>query len=140
MGAQYPSALLIEAWGSPSAGTATVAADIDQWRFISVEDVNAQEPGTVTLDYASNEFGEPEFVASPWVGTVYERLPRQISLAQAIEFMRNAGHTDAFAGVTLRKPLTWPQPEEALYSFSLPGMFVLVGALTGEVQTEIPQD
>jgi hypothetical protein len=138
--AEYPNAVLIEVHGHPSSGSATVAEDVDEWVFIFPEEVSGPTPpGTVTLDYASGQFGQPVYVPDVWVGTVYESLPRQISLAQAIKYMRDAGHVASFTSVVLRKPLIWPEPEEAFYAFTMPGRFVLVGALTGKVWTEIPQ-
>ncbi len=136
---EYPNSLLIEAHGTPSSGSAEDANDIDQWLFIFVDDMGAANVGTVLLEYVGGEFGDPVHVPQGWVGTVYERLPRVLNLAQAIQKMREAGHIGSFSMVTLRKPLTFPQPEEALYAFSLPGRFVLVGAETGEVSVEIPQ-
>ena len=73
-------------------------------------------------------------------GTVFEVLPRTMDLDQAIQKMRDAGYAEPFTAVSFRKPLTFPLPEEALYAFSLPGRFVLVGALTGKVTTETPTD
>ena len=137
--AEYPNSLLIEAHGASSSGSASNADDIDQWLFIFVDDMGAGTVGTVLLEYAGGEFGDLVHVPQAWFGTVYERLPRVLDLAQAIQNMRDAGHIGSFPSLTLRKPLTFPQPEEALYAFSLPGRFVLVGAVTGEVTVEIPQ-
>lgn len=133
--AQYPSFTLIEAWGTPSSGSATVAADIDEWWFIFVAPID-DEPSTVTLGYANCRFDSPEFVSDLWVGTVYERLPRAVSLDQAIEALRATGCTDAFTGVTIRRALIMPEPPEACYAFSIPCQFFLVGAETGEVLSE----
>lgn len=132
----YPNALLIEAAGIPSGGAATTADDIDRWVFVFVEDPNAATSGTVILTYANGVFSEPQYDSSGWTGTVYERLPRELSLADAVARLRDAGYDGLFTSVTLRKPLTFPQPEEALYAFSVGGQFVLVGAETGNVANE----
>ncbi|MCK4340766.1 MAG: hypothetical protein KAY37_03475 [Phycisphaerae bacterium] len=134
--ADYPNSLLIEANGVPSSGSASTAEGIDRWRFVFVDDISATNVGTVLLEYADGAFGTPEHSPQPWFGTVYERLPREMSLGEAVQKMRDAGYTADFTAVTLRKPLTFPQPEEALYAFSLTGHYVMVGALTGEVTTE----
>ena len=136
----HPNAIVIEAHGSPSSGQTSTANGVNQWLFIFADNPQGPEVGTVLLDYARCEFGQPVYVPEAWFGTVYETLPRQIGLADAIQYMRDAGHTAPFTSVTLRKPLTFPEPEEALYAFALPGRFVLVGALTGEVTVEIPQE
>lgn len=136
----YPNAIVIEAQGSPSSGQANRAGDVNRWVFVFADNPQGPEVGTVLLDYARREFGQPVYVPEAWFGTVYETLPRQIGLAEAIQYMRDAGHTAPFTSVTVREPLTFPPPGEALYAFSLPGRFVLVGALTGEVTVEIPQE
>ncbi|MBN1343160.1 MAG: hypothetical protein JXQ73_10795 [Phycisphaerae bacterium] len=134
---EYPTWLLIEAQGAPSTGSASVADDVDQWRFIFVDDPNdTQDQGTVELQYADGAFGQPVYVPDIWLGTVFERLPRHMSLAQAIEHMRDAGYTQTFTAVDLRKPLKVPLPEEAFYIFTLPDRYVLVGAVTGKVTEE----
>ncbi len=140
VGAQYPLALLIEVQGYPSSGSATVAKDIDQWTFVFVEDPNSVDTGTVLIDWIDGEFGAVVYVHAPWGGTVYDALPRQMNLARAIELMREAGHTAPFTSTVLRKPLTYPPPTEAIYAFPMLGRFVIVGAVTGEVSVEIPED
>jgi len=135
----YPNSLLVEAIGSASSGAAMVAGDVDQWEFRFLDDRGLNPPNTVIINYADEQFGDPVFIPDTLLGTVFEPLPRQMTLAEAIRLMRNAGYSDAFAEVIFRKPLTWPQPEEALYIFPLPGRFVLVGALTGEVNEEVRQ-
>jgi len=129
----YPDSLLIEVIGEPTGGTANNAEDVDNWEFRFVDDINASNVGTVLLHYANQTFDDPEHINQGLVGTIYERVPRVMSLSTAIERMRNAGHSDAFSGVVLRKPLTNPEPPEAYYIFTLPGQFVFVGMLTGEV-------
>ena len=132
----YPNAMLIEAQGAPSTGTATNAADIDRWAFVFDADSTNPGSGTVTIQYSNGSFGEPVYVAQGWVGTIFERLPRVLSLGDAVTNMRDGGFTDDFSAVTLRKALTFPVPTEASYAFSLPGQFVLVGAETGTITTE----
>ena len=134
--ATYPRATLIELHGNPSGGTATTAADIDQLRFIFDEDSDAPAGATIILEYADGAFGDPVKVEQGWVGTMYERLPRDMSLDQAVLLMRLAGHAEPFTAVTLRKPLTFPVPDEASYMFTQAGQFVLVGVESGEVTTE----
>lgn len=134
--ADYPSAMLIEAIGAATSGAANSADDIDQWLFIFPEDPNLPAGGTVQLHYAAGAFGAPVYVSQTWGGTIFERLPRLVSLADAVGLMRDAGHTGDFTGVVLRKPLTWPLPEEAFYGFSVSGGFVTVGAETGAVSGE----
>ena len=132
----YPDALLIEVIGTPSSGSAEAASDIDTWEFRFVDDPGGAFPGTVFLDYANGEFGELEFVPFPLLGTVFERVPRVMSLATAVETMRDAGYTADFTGVALRKPLTFPESPEAYYIFELSDRFVFVGMTTGEVTEE----
>jgi hypothetical protein len=132
----YPDSLLIEVIGEPTSGAANSAEDVDSWEFRFVDDINASNVGTVILHYANGVFDDPEHINQGLVGTIYERVPRVMSLKTAIELMRKAGYSDTFSTVVLRKPLTNPEPIEAFYIFSLPGRLVLVGMVTGEVTVE----
>jgi len=133
----YPNALFIEALGEPSAGSANAAEEVDTWQFRFVDDITAADPGTVLLDYVNEAFGTLEYLNQGLVGTVYERLPRVMSLTTAIGKLRGAGYADPFTDLVLRKPLTNPEPAEAFYIFTLPGRFVFVGMLSGEVTEEV---
>jgi hypothetical protein len=106
------------------------------WQFLFMEDPLAPGAATVVLDYADGEFGEPELLTQGLIGTMYERLPRTMTLTTAVQFMRDAGYGAAFSQVVLRKPLTFPVPDEAYYAFSLTDRVVLVGMATGEVTEE----
>ena len=134
--ADYPHAMLIEANGVSTSGSASVGEDIDRWQFVFDSDSADPGAGTVTIEYAGGDFQGAEFVASGWIGTVYERLPRVLSLCDAVDRMRAAGYTGPFTSVTLRKPLIFPVPDEALYALALSGQNVLVGAETGTVSVE----
>ncbi len=134
--ADYPLAVLIEVVGGPSAGVAHEAEDVDTWQFRFVDDFYGTFPGTVTLDYADQALAEPVHVPWPLLGTVFEDLPREMDLDDAVQLMRDAGYDEPFSAVTLRKPLTNPLPSEAYFVFTLPGKYVLVGALTGQVSEE----
>lgn len=132
----YPNALLIEVLGAPSGGTAQTADDVDRWQFRFSEDPVAPGAGTVWVDYENGAFAGPFYTEQGLVGTVYDPLPRTMSLADALARARAAGYTDDFSNVTYRLPLTFPQPEEALYALSMPGRFVIVGAVSGNVTEE----
>ena len=136
---QYPSAILVEVVGAPSSGSATVSSDVDRWQFRFPENPMAVA-GTVWVDYENGQLSGPFYTEQGLLGTVFEVLPRTMDLDQAIQKMRDAGYTEAFTAVSFRKPLTFPLPEEALYAFSVPGRFILVGALTGNVTTETPTE
>ncbi len=136
----YPNALLIEVLGAPSGGTAQTADDVDRWQFRFTEDPVAPGAGTVWVDYENGAFSGPFYTEHGLIGTVFDPLPRSMSLADALALARAAGYTDDFSNVVFRLPLTFPQPEEALYALSMPGRFVLVGAVSGEVSEEAPQD
>ena len=132
----FPQAVLVEARGTPASGTATTADDVVTWRFLFMEDPQAPGATTVVLDYADGEFGEPELLTQGLVGTKYELLPRTMTLTTAIQFLRDAGYNDPFSRVVLRKPLTFPVPDEAYYIFAIGDESVLVGMATGEVSRE----
>ncbi len=135
--ADYPRALLIEQNGAPSSGSAMTAANIDSWLFVFVDDIEAETPGTVLLVYAGGRFRDPVRMEQTWTGTVYERLPRVLTLEAAVALMRAAGYPDAFTAVSLRKAAADPQPAEAQYAFAQAERFVLVGARTGTVSEEV---
>lgn len=132
----FPLAVLIEVVGGPSAGVAHEAADVDRWQFRFVDDVYATFPGTVELDFADDAFAQPVLVPWPLLGTVFESLPREMDLPEAVALLRNAGYDEPFSAVALSRPLTNPLPEEAMFIFTLPGKYVFVGALSGEVHEE----
>lgn len=134
--ADHPQAVLVEARGTPASGTATTAGDIVTWRFLFMADSEVPGASTVVLDYAGGEFDEPELLMQGLIDTMYERLPRTMTLTTAIQFMRAAGYDDPFSQVVLRKPLTFPVPYEAYYAFTVGSRSVLVGMATGEVSEE----
>ncbi len=129
--ADYPDAMLIEVHGVPSSGAANTADDVDQWGFIFAEDPQSPTTGTVTLEFRDGEFTDPVLMSQPWAGTVYERLPQTLTLADAVAVVRDAGYAAPFAEVVIRKPLTWPMPDEAFYALLIEGQYVLVGAESG---------
>ena|GEM_PF-1161805 len=132
----HPRAVLIEALGAPAGAPAQTADDIVKWTFYFMEDHEAPAASTVILEWADGQFAAPQTLPQGIIGTMYERLPRTMTLATAITFMRNAGYGDPFSEVTLRKPLTFPMPREAYYIFKIGAHFVLVGMETGEVTLE----
>jgi hypothetical protein len=134
--ADHPRAVLVEARGTPAGATATTADDIVTWRFLFMADSEVPGASTVVLDYADGKFGEPQLLMQGLVGTMYERLPRTMTLTTAIQFMRAAGYDAPFSQVVLRKPLTFPVPYEAYYAFTMGSRTVLVGMATGEVSIE----
>jgi hypothetical protein len=134
--ATFPQAVLVEARGTPAGAVAAAASEVVAWQFLFMEDPLAPGASTVVLEYADGEFGEPELLVQGLVGTMYERLPRTMTLATAVQFMRDAGYTGSFSQVVLRKPLTFPVPDEAYYAFTLAHRVVLVGMATGEVSEE----
>jgi hypothetical protein len=133
VGADYPLSVLIEVAGAPSAGVAFDARDINLWQFRFVDDIYATFPATVVLDYAGETFAAPERIPWPLWDTVFEELPREMSLAQAVGLLRDAGYDEPFSAVALRRPLVDPLPDEPYFVFTLPGKFVFVGVLTGHV-------
>jgi len=133
---QYPQALLIEVLGATSSGSGQAAGDVDRYQFRFSEDPDAAGAGTVWVDYENGKFTGPFYTSQGLIGTVFDPLPRNMTLAQALQLARDAGYTDAFTSITFRKPLTFPPVEEALYAFTMPGRYVLVGALSGEVSEE----
>lgn len=90
------------------------------------------------MHYKNKQFEAPYYTSQPLLGMVYEALPRTMNRTDVINHMCEAGYTDSFSAVSFHKPLTFPLPEEALHAFSLPGRFVLIGAVTGTVSEEAP--
>lgn len=137
---EYANARLIEVLGAPSSGSAQVASDVDRWQFRFTEDPDGPDAGTVWVDYENGQFTGPFYTSQGLIGTVIDPLPRDMTLAQALELARAAGYSDAFASVAFRKPLTFPPVDEALYALNMPGRYVLVGAETGTVAEESNRD
>ena len=133
VGGDYPLSVLIEVVGAPSAGVAFDARDVDRWQFRFVDDIYATFPATVVLDYADETFAGPERIPWPLWDTVFDELPREMSFDEAVGHLRDAGYEEPFSAVALRTPLTEPAPDEPYFVFTLPGQFVFVGALTGEI-------
>jgi hypothetical protein len=132
----FPLAVLIELVGGPSVGVAYEAEDVDRWQFRFVDDIYATFPGTVELDFAEGGFDVPVLVPWPLLGTVFESLPREMDLVEAVGLLRDAGYDEPFSSVVFRRPLTNPLPDEAMFIFTLPGKYVSVGAISGQVNEE----
>lgn len=127
----YPDALLVEALGTPAGATALTADDIVNWEFRFMEDRDEPGAATVFLEYRDGEFAEPYAVSYGLNETMYQRLPRTMTLATAVQYLRAAGYDAAFSQVLLRKPLRFPVPEEAYYAFKIGKKYILVGMSTG---------
>ena len=128
--------MLVEARGTPASGTVTDADHIVDWLFIFTAYDDDPGSATVLLEYTGGEFREPELVTQGLIGTMFERLPRTMTLATAVQFMRDAGYDEAFSEVVLRKPLVFPVPDETFYIFETADAFVLVGMASGKVSAE----
>lgn len=125
---QYPTAVQVENVGTSSSGSAIVAEDVNQWRFVFT-DIDATE--IITLSYSEGKFGKPEREARAWITTQIKELPRDMSLSQALLSLRSAGHREPFQSVTLRAP--FPEEERATYVFQMGKKAVYLDALSGEV-------
>jgi len=125
---RYPTAVQVENAGTSSKGLGASAEDFDQWVFVFT-DIDGTE--TVTLEYSQGEFGKIERAARPWIKTQIKELPRNMSLEQAISYLRNAGFTEPFSSITLRAP--FPNEKGALYIFQMEEKAVYMDALSGEV-------
>lgn len=135
--AKWPSAILMEAQGTPTKGFAESAGDIDQWLFVA--HVGQPMVMTAMLPWRDSAFGSPKVLAQPWLGNVISPIASEMSLEAAITLLRKADLGKPFTSVTLREPLTHPPQIEASYLFSFPGgWYGAVGVLTGKVAARVP--
>jgi hypothetical protein len=125
---QYPTAVQVENLGTSSLGSAVMAEDIDQWKFVFT-DIDGLE--TITLDYARGKFGKAVREARPWIKTIIKELPRNLPLSQALSSLRSAGYNEPLVSVTLRAP--FPSEKAATYVFQMKKKTIYMDALGGEV-------
>lgn len=130
--AKWPSAVVIEAQGTPSRSFAANAAEIDQWLYVA--HVNHIPVMTALLPWRDGAFSSPQTLAQPWLEDAISPLPLKLELSEAVSLLHKAGYCKPFASVTLREPLTHPPQTEPSYFFGFPGhWYVAVGVLTGKV-------
>ena len=129
----FPRIQLYEVDGAVPDGNGQSAGDVTGWRFVFW---NAHET-TVILNCIDGSFTRPRFLPGPWLEDELIHLPLQRGLSEAIDLLHEAGYTDPFSDVTLRKPL-YPGIDEALYIFTIPAkeVYVFIGVDTGTVSTE----
>ncbi len=133
---QYPTAIQVENIGTTSKGSANVAEDVDQWKFIFT-DIDGSE--IVTLGYSQGMFNKSiTREARPWIITNIEELPRHMTLDKVVEALRAAGYSEPFQSVTLRSP--FPAERNAYYVFQIKKKTVYIDALTGKVDRVVEED
>ena len=132
----HSDAVLVEVHGTPAGSKAQTAADIVNWEFRFMEDSDEPGAATVYLEYHDGEFDDPYTIGYGLNGTMYQRLPRTMTLTTAVQYLRDAGYKDGFSEVVLRKPLEFPVPDEASFAFKIGSKYVLVGMKTGKVTGE----
>jgi len=133
---EFPDARLVEVFGFPDqgAGLAYEAEDLVDWEFWFVDDIDDATPGQVVLPYENGVFGNLLISDEPITGTVYDRLPEDVTYQEAIDILRDDGITSGFENINLRKLLQIPEPDEAYYIFAFPDdSFIAVGAESGDI-------
>jgi hypothetical protein len=133
----FTGASSLEADGTPSAGSATTASEVDRWRFVfDNQRTRGSRFRSVVIKYGKGGFGsvtgrKPAFLEDNRI----RPLPK-MTLDDAISLLRAAGYQQPFASVTLRFPLG-PPFSEPLYVFGFDTgtapPFVGVGTKTGTV-------
>jgi hypothetical protein len=132
--AVFKKAILLEADGTPKAGTkVTTAAGIVNWRFVYDNQATRTRFKTVFVKAANGRLGQP--VGNRSVFVEDNRIPTlpKMTLAAAITKLRAAGHKQPFGAVTLRYPLG-PGFKEPLYIFTIGSRYWSVGTKTGNVK------
>ena len=132
----YPDAVLVEAVGTPAGEAALTAADIVNWEFHFMKDPDVPGASTVYLQYTGGEFGEPYAENFGLGDTMYQVLPRTMTLTTAVSYLRAGGYKAAFSEVRLRLPLIFPVPDEASYGFKFDTRYVMIGMETGDLTVD----
>jgi hypothetical protein len=113
----FSGAVPLEAEGTPSAGSAMTAGDVNRWRFVfDNQPTRGSRFHSVLIKYGKRGFGrvtgrKPAFLKDKRI----RPLPK-MTLDDAISLLRGAGYQQPFASVTLRFPLA-PSFSEPLYIF-----------------------
>jgi hypothetical protein len=133
----FSEAVMLEADGLPD-GTAPVAdaSGITNWRFIlDNEKTKGSKFFSVYVDYTAEDgFGKVKGVEEPFVEDWRIKEAPRMTLAEAVSLMRDAGYTDPFANVTLRRPILQEGKTPPLYIFGFDGnTYVAVDTKSGAV-------
>lgn len=131
---QWPTAVQVENLGIPSKGSARIADDVDHWKFIFTE---VDGDSVITLDYINGQFGKAIREVRTWKETAIKELPRDMSLEDAVVFLREAGYTGPFQSVKLQSPKNFD--DEASYVFEMGRDLVNIDARTGQVTRVVEQ-
>ena len=129
----FSDAVMLEAEGTTGGVPTTSASGIDRWRFVL--DNQPSAPRSAFISY-----GPPPLAFGPVIGNPFafdEDLPipkaPAMTLKQAVKRLQDAGFTNAFLNVTLRRPLA-QTTFNPLYIFGLENNgFVAVDTVTKQV-------
>lgn len=132
---------LISAFGKPNLGGLFYKAEeVDNWEYVFLlanKDPELFEQA-LSVNFEQGVFKEPTLLPGPPFGTVFEKLPNNMTLKQAIKILRKAGYKDGFFNVILKKTLTPIQTNhQYIFEVSHPDYrFIFVDTQTGKVSTE----
>lgn len=140
---QYPGAKLyvMEAnFPEPTPEGSTNVNDLSKLRGVFLATQGDVE-GTAFINSTEwGEWGPVDFVGSMWLECQPIPMPddKYMEPQEAHKKMVAKGYDGPFLNMIFRKPL-YPGVEEPKYIFTMTtGLFVLVGAITGKVETEEP--
>jgi hypothetical protein len=133
---EFKDAVLLEADGTPTSGTVTTADGITRWRIVfQNQTTKGSKYRSVFINATDGKLGEPVGNTQPFLEDVDINTVPSMTLADAVEKLRAAGHKEPFGAVTLRFPLG-PGFDQPLYIFGFgSGEFWAVETKTGEVKS-----
>ena len=131
----FRKAVLLEADGTPAKpGTVTTASAIVRWRFVFDNQASGGIYKSATIVATRGHFGRVHGNTQPFLEDQVIRPIPTMTLAQAIGHLNQAGYTQGFSAVVLRRPL-YPGVKDAEYIFGMKnGKYVEVDSRTGTVK------
>jgi hypothetical protein len=113
------------------------ASGITNWRFVfDNQKTNGSKFFSAFVDYTAEDgFGKVKGVESPFLEDWRISEAPRMTLEEAVSLLRDAGYTDPFANVTLRRPILQEGKTPPLYIFGFNGdTYVAVDTKSGRVE------
>jgi hypothetical protein len=132
----FSNAVMLEAEGTTCGVPTTSASGIDRWRFVfDNQPSGPQFPRSAFISYGPPPAGFGPVIGNPSSFDEDLQIPKApaMTLKQAVKRLQDAGFTNPFLNVTLRRPLA-QITFNPLYIFGFgTGQFVAVDTVTKQV-------
>ena len=131
---EFSKAIMLEADGIVS-GVGEKARDVNKWRFALDNQKTGNEFLSVSIVWKRGKgFSKPKGVEEPFLEDYRMQKPPKMTLSDAIRLLKQAGFSDGFENVTLRRPIGPGKKPPPLYIFGVEqGGFVAVNTKNGSV-------